>query len=231
MRIFVSIALIVSGVCAILADWQRWWPACAGRHRFDSHECLLLQDHLYDFAFPSSPWVPIGQSALFMGLSYALLGLAALFVFRVALASVWMLVPGAAAAASFGVVAANSFASGAAGRPVEVSGSGLAHLFVIALWPLMLMILALGAFALAAHPDHRRWWTVATATALLAISSPVALYFTSSFLTFYASHDTSPWYEAVGGLLTLLAGVAIFRAPPTITPRTMLAGIEQKVEP
>jgi len=36
----------------------------------------MLQDHLYDYAFPAEPWVPIADAAQREGLSYLALGLA-----------------------------------------------------------------------------------------------------------------------------------------------------------
>lgn len=229
MRFLVSLALMASGVCAIVADRQRWYPACAGRHRFDTEECVLLQDHRYDIVFPADPWVPIGQAAQLMAVSYALLALAAFFVFRAVLATAWTLLPGAVVAASFVVVAAQGYLSGEAGRVVAVSGTTPASNVVMFVWPLLLGGVALWAVSLSSRHDAR-WWTVALATALLALASPLVLYFTASVAVLYGSHDTSPWTEAVGGLLTVAAGAAFLLAPAPLPPRLARVRLAQPAD-
>lgn len=90
-----------------------------------------------------------------MGVSYALMAVAALFLFRAAVSSPWSWLPGAAVAASFGVIAAKTYASGEAGRVAELPGTTVALVVVGLGWPIALLIVAFGAGALAS-PQERR---------------------------------------------------------------------------
>src|SRR5690606_42015688 len=124
MRVLVSLALIASGVVAVLADAQRWSPACAGG--FDELDCLLLQDHMYDFALPAEPWVPIGTSAHLMALNYTLLAVAMLGFARALVRAWWAWFLGAPCAPSFVVLSVWTYRSALAGRVVEADGCGFA---------------------------------------------------------------------------------------------------------
>lgn len=140
MRVLVSLALIASGVVAVLADAQRWSPACAGG--FDELDCLLLQDHMYDFALPAEPWVPIGTSAHLMALNYALLAVAMLGFARVLVRAWWAWFLGAPFALSFVVLAVTTYRSAIAGRVVEPDGFGydVALYTYILPWPAALLL-------------------------------------------------------------------------------------------
>ena len=211
MRVLVSLALIASGVVAVLADAQRWSPACAGG--FDELDCLLLQDHMYDFALPAEPWVPIGTSAHLMALNYALLAVAMLGFARALVRAWWAWFLGAPFALSFVVLAVTTYRSAIAGRVVEPDGFGydVALYTYILPWPAALLLgSAVGGLPL--RSSVVRGARAVAAPVLLALTSPFPLYFVASIAVFYASHDTSPWDVAVGGVLTALAGLALLTA-------------------
>lgn len=207
MRYVVSLLLVLSGVAAILADLQRWLPACAGD--FDAPDCVGMQSDWYDVAPPGESWIPIGTSAPLMGAGYALLALAAIGLFRTVVPTWWAWVVGALCAVPFALLAATTFASAAAGHTVELRGTTASlHLLAYA-WPV-----ALGVFLLAGTvaSSGLRGGSIVAAAGLLLLASPVVLYVTAALVTGYVSHDTSPWTQAIGGAFTLLAGVALLLA-------------------
>ncbi|PYF96833.1 hypothetical protein SAMN05216184_11751 [Georgenia satyanarayanai] len=207
MRYVVSFLLVTSGVLAVLADWQRWHPACVGG--FDSDTCVERQSDWYDYAPPGESWIPIGTSAPLMATSYVLMALAVLGLFRTARAGWWTWVVGAVFALSFGLVAAEIFASASTGSAVSLPATVVTWPVLAGLWPCALLVL--GATGLD-RPGPA--WPLVVVAACLALASPLALYFTAAIVANYMSHDTSPWTQAIGGVLTVVAGFALLRARP-----------------
>ena len=69
VTLWVAVVLGASGVLLIAASWQRWAGSCDG-----ADECLLRQDHLYDFLPPAEPWQQAGSAAQLGGLALLILG-------------------------------------------------------------------------------------------------------------------------------------------------------------
>jgi len=220
MHVVVSLLLLAAGVAAIAADVPRWYPACAGGR--DSLPCLERQDHVYDFEWPADPWIPLGNSAELMGLSYALSGLALLGLFGVLLRPRWSWLLGLPFTAAFGVIAAKAYLSGVAGHPVDVPGEGTTFLLLGLGLPVALLTVA--ALVRDEHePPGRALQARRAGLVLLALASPLALVFLGPLLLLYGSHDTTPWLQSLGGVLTVLAGVLLLAGrartrPPAPTP-------------
>ncbi len=206
MRYIVSFLLVTSGALAVVADWQRWHPACAGG--YDSDSCVERQSDWYDYAPPGESWIPIGTTAPLMATSYVLMALAVLGLFRAERPGWWTWPLGAVFAVPFGVVAAEIFASASAGAAAELPGTGVAWFVLAGLWPCALLVLATARLT---RPGPG--WPIVVVAACLALASPLALYFTTSVVV-YMSHDTSPWTQAIGGALTVVAGFALLRVRP-----------------
>lgn len=213
MRYVVSLLLVVSGMLAILADRQRWLPACAPD--FDAPDCVGIQSDWYDFAPPGDSWIPIGTTAPLMGTSYALMALATLGLFRAVVPLWWSWVAGAVFAVPFGLLAGTTYASAAAGHAVELPGATASLGVLASAWPVALVLFLL--VGILGNSDIRAGAVAATA-GLLVLSSPVVLYVTAALLVGYVSHDTSPWTQAIGGAFTALAGVALSFARPRAAP-------------
>jgi len=207
VRYVVSFLLVASGALAVLADWQRWYPACSSG--FDAESCLERQSDWYDYAPPGDSWIPIGSSAPLMASSYALLALAALGLFRTTRPSRWARVAGAVFAVAFAVVAARIYASAAVGLAVELPGEVVIWAVIAGLWPCALLVLAMAGL-IDAGPGP----ALVVVAGTLALASPLALFFTAAIAVNYMSHDTSPWTQAIGGLLTVIAGIAMLRVRP-----------------
>ncbi len=206
MRYVVSLLLVLSGVAAILADLQRRLPACAGG--FDAPECVGMQSDWYDVAPPGESWIPIGTAAPLMGAGYALMALAVIGLFRTVVPAWRAWGVGTLCAVPFAVLAATTFASAAAGHTVELAGTTASlHLLAYA-WPVALGLLLAGTLA----SSGLRAGYIVAAAGLLVLASPLVLYVTAALVTGYVSHDTSPWTQAIGGVFTLLAGVALLLA-------------------
>lgn len=208
MRIVVSALLLVSGLLAVIADWQRWVPACSGG--FESDACVTRQSDWYDYAPPGESWIPIGTTAPLMATSLALMALATLGLFRAVWRSRWAWVVGAVLAVPFGVLAATTYASVAAGHAVELPGTEVAWRVLAYAWPLALVPLWITGLT-GAGPRTVRLARMAVA-GLLILASPVALYLTATSVSM--SHDTPPWTQAIGGAFTGLAGAALLLARP-----------------
>ncbi|WP_454084612.1 hypothetical protein [Georgenia sp. Marseille-Q6866] len=207
MRYVVSFLLVTSGVLAVVADWQRWHPACASG--FDSDSCVERQSDWYDYAPPGESWIPIGTTAPLMATSYVLMALVALALFRATRPGWWTWVVGAVFAVPFGVVAADIFASASEGSAVDVPGTVATWPVLAGLWPCALLVLAATGLD---RPG--RAWPLVVVAACLTLASPLALYFTAAIVANYMSHDTSPWSQAIGGVLTIIAGFAMLRVRP-----------------
>ena len=206
-----AVLIATSGALMYAAAWERWWPACP-RGAFDSDRCVQLQDHLYDFAWPADPWVSVGDAAVLAGLSYlvlavALAGLPTVMLGRrhrlLNLVSVVVLSGGALV---FGLVA---LLSGLSGQP-ELQGWWLSVAGVVWALGLPAMLITLGVVA--AHDDRPGYGWRWLAVFLLLGSSPLGLVFAGPIGAGYASYDTSPWTEAVGAFLLVVAAPALWRA-------------------
>lgn len=206
MHLVVSLLLIGSGLTAVIADAPRWWSACLGS--FDSVECAERQNDWYDVAPPGEQWVGIDTAAAFMGVSYVLMAIAALCLFRVLVPHRWSWLFGVLFAVPHGLLALSTLGAAAAGQWIGTIGSASAWWIISMLWPIALAVAGTAWLTRPETSERSRWPAVGTGA--LIVASPIAIYFTMSI--FYMSHDTTPWTMTVVGLLTILAGVTFLRA-------------------
>lgn len=200
LRVWVAVMLVASGALMWAASWQRWAGACPFNGDQETDACYRRMDHLYDFLPPSEPWMPVGNAAELAGLS--LLVLAAALV-----ASPWALAarrPGPwtalalfatlLAVVAVGLAALRSGLAGEVVRPAAADASVL-------VWGLVPPVLY-GRLAVLA----RGWARVAAI--LLVLASPLVGAFTYAIGPF----DANPWWEAIMGLLLILAGAGLLVA-------------------
>lgn len=198
IRAAVGVLLGVSGALMCAASWQRWAGACAWGQS-EGGLCDTRQDDRYDFLPPRAPWEPVGVAAELGGAS--LLVLAVAFVLLPwALAGrrpgVVSAVASTAVVASLGVMGVAILRSGLAGSVVQPFGGEVAGL----VWALVTPVL-LVRFAMAA-----RGWTLAGAVSLV-LSTPLV-----AVLYAIGPYDARPWWEAVSGAFTAIAGVCFLGA-------------------
>lgn len=241
-----SAALAGSGVLAYLAAWQRWSGVCP-RGGFDEPACLERQAHLYDYQWPASPWLPVGDAAELYGVSVLLLAVAA-FALPFLLAPtfrrliLWPLaVIPAAALTGIGVLA---LASGIAGGPVSVPDFYLTTLIVVdgVLWPIALIlaaVIAAGASIPTGWPEAsvdrpsiaRSVSTVVTALLVAATTVLPTYFLVGPIAAGYVSHDTAPWSEAPAGVLLVLAAIVVWPATARVTARKSTQGAQPETAP
>jgi hypothetical protein len=199
LRFVEGLVLLASGALMVAASAERWGDACApGQGR--SNACDLRQDHLYDFLPPGDPWQPIGHAAQLAGWSLLALALALPLLPWVLTGHRPRLGISFAVAASTAAILAVGLAtlrSGLSGQVVEPTYAGLTFGTWLFLPPVVLALLAVRA----------RGWTRASA-ALLFVGSPLV----AAFSYAVGSYDAAPWWEAVAGGLTGLAGVTLLVA-------------------
>ncbi|GAB2861608.1 hypothetical protein [Nocardioides pacificus] len=198
LRAAAGALLGVSGGLMYAASWQRWAGACAWGQS-EGGLCDTRQDDRYDFLPPSAPWEPVGDAAQLAGASLLVLAVAfvvlpwALAGRRPGVASV---VASTGVVLALGVMGASILRSGLAGSVVQPFGAEAAGL----VWALMTPVL-LARFAAAA-----RGWTLAAAVSLV-LSTPLV-----AVLYAIGPYDTRPWWEAISGAFTAIAGVCLLGA-------------------
>lgn len=196
-----SALLALSGVLTVAASAQRWWPACAVGD-FDTGDCVGLQDHAYDYVVPSDPWVPVGAAAQLHGVAMLLLAGAVLllpgllsgrrlgrgFVITTVVVSV-----------GIAAMAVQTLLSGFAGQVVAVPGLWLPGLVWVFGWPALMVASAASAEDAPPRVKVGRWAVVGC----VLVGNPFAQFLIVPLLLAYASHDMTPWAEAVGGVILI----------------------------
>ena len=200
VRVVAVLALLASAVLGLQAAWSRWSvcfvggvPPVAGLPEDGAGACGALQNHLYDYTFPSEPWVPIADAAQREGLSLLALGVGVVLV-SLSVVDRWSVrlltvTGGAAVGITWLAAGVPTLQSGLAGRPVDVGppGAVAALLLLIPLVLLGLAVLSWQRGAAGLDGDGRLlavfWLTMATA-------HPLAEFFVT--LALWASHDSSP---------------------------------------
>jgi len=200
LRVVVGVLLGASGALMYAASWQRWADACPWGGDVDDRLCTIRQDHLYDFLAPTAPWEPVGDAAQLAGWSLLVLALAFLLL-------PWALTglrPGVLSAVALAgavlalvVVGLATLRSGLTGAVVEP----MAYDLVLYVWLLVPPVL-LVRFAVAA-----RGWSLAAAVFLILATPLVA-----AFSYAVGSYDARPWWEAISGVLTAIAGLCLLGA-------------------
>jgi hypothetical protein len=214
MRGAVAASIALAGALWVAAAAQRWWPVCK-RGDFDAVACLELQDHLYDYVAPTAPWAPVGSAAQLAGVAMALLALGVtllpwLWLPRRPLVCLAVAVPALAVLLIGGL-------TWSAGLSHEALDIGVVPTLLV--WSFGLPI-ALGMAAATSRDDHTLQrttrWRVGI-TVLIGMATPLAELVLAPMLVGYRSHDSTPWTEAVTGLLLVTAGCAVW--PATSGPR------------
>ena len=208
LRAVAVVLLVLSAWLQLDASLQRWVTARASWTRRDR----LIEDHLFDYAYPADPWEPVGDAAQRYGAGMILLavGLVAVAVAlggtRVTGGVLVVLVAG-----PFAAQGVHALASGILGRP-----SPLVHLLGV----LALVQLAGGiaVVALVVAARVRRTPTdgsPADAVAVvLALGASVPGYLVATFaiaplVNGTGSYDTTPWTETVVAASTAAAALAM----------------------
>jgi hypothetical protein len=209
LRVVAVLLLATSAVLGWQAAWSRWsvcfvggQPPVDGLPEDGAGGCVALQDHLYDYSFPSEPWVPIADAAQREGVSLLALGIAAVLVSLTVGGRwfIWVLAmaAGAAVGTMWMVAGVSSLLSGRAGEPVTVDPQIL-RASVIWLGPWITACLAGLAWQRANASSSMRQWKPGTAAdgRLLAVfwvamtaAQPLPEFFIT--LMFWNSHDSSP---------------------------------------
>lgn len=199
VRTVAALTLVGAGALLHAASWQRWAGVCRSSAQADVRACDLRQDHLYDFLVVAEPWEPIGSAAQQAGVALLLVAFAlllapwALLVRPGRYVSV-ALVVAALAYAGVGVATLRSGLAGEVVDPLLGDATFSVWLFV----PTLVLIWA----ALLA-----RGWARAAA-AFWVVASPLVMAFSYAIGPF----DANPWYEAICGDLTVIAGVCLLVA-------------------
>lgn len=203
----VVLLLAVSAVLQYLASIQRWVVAGGSWTRTDR----LVEDHLFDYYFPSEPWEPIGSAATQFGVGYTLIAVALLllpFMMRGRMMW-WGLLFAAAAALTFALIGIHAAWSGVLGVPSPMMG-----LFdSFGEWWARLslgscMVGFVGLLVVLARGGAKAW------IPSLLLLGPVTLWgylaaslgITGGFIA--GSYDTSRWAETVLAVWTAMAALA-----------------------
>lgn len=225
-RVVVCGLLMASGGLTIAASGQRW-RTCRP-YEFAAPSCVPWRDSRYDYLAPTAPWVPIGNSAQVAGVGLILLAVAVLVLPRMLTPEAprwlaWCL--GATLASGACIVGVITLLAGQAGRPVGESlilPSGL-------LWLLGWQVAMMALFVLIVIDSGLLRWRV-SAICLLLSSTPLGTYIITAMLFVDGSEGTTPWTEAVGGALTVLAAAAVWlgtgRANPAALTRAREAHLD-----
>ena len=211
MRLAVASALLaLSGVLTVAASAQRWWPACP-IGGFDGGDCPEMQDHAYDYVVPSDPWVPVGAAAEVHGVAMMLLAGAVMLLPRVL--SGRRLGRGPAITAvvvsvCIAAMALHTLLSGLEGEAVTAPGLWVPGLVWVFGWPALMVASAACAVRAPSPVEVGRWAVVGC----LLVANPFAQVVVAPVLLGYSSYDTTPWAEAVGGVVLICAAGLLWRA-------------------
>lgn len=199
LRIGAGVLLGASGAMMCAASWQRWAGACAWGET-DGPLCTSRQAHLYDFVTPTAPWEPVGDAAQLAGCSLLLLALAfallpwALTGRRPGAVSLLAVVCAVLALVAVGLATVRSGLVGSVVHPVADDPVRYVWIWV----PPVLLV----RFSIAA-----RGWSRAAAIGLVLATPLVA-----ALSYAVGSYDARPWWEAISGLLTVVAGLCLLGA-------------------
>ena len=214
-----AVLFLVSAVLQFLAARQRWLSDTSGLL-----SPFALEDHLYDFTFPTEPSINIGSAALLWGIGTVLLAVA-----MAILAFVLVPVPdptrpvsSVRAATRTSRLLALLVGLGLLGIPTALAGihaavsgiagspSGLALVLAGGVLPGLLEVAGLCFLLVWAL---RRSWVTGVAVALLFgttfIGYLAAAFAIGPMIVGYTSHDTTPWTEAVQAVCVAMTALAL----------------------
>jgi len=202
-----STLLAISGVLTFAGSAQRWWPACRVG-AFDSGRCPELQDSAYDYVAPSSPESLIGTAAELHGTGMLLLAVAVLLLpglLNGRQPSRTLTFAATVMSAAVAFAALPTLISGLEGEVVSLPLMWLPWVLYLLGLPALLIVSAAGAAPAPGRVWLARW---AVVNCLVVASNPLIQFFVAPAIFLYTSHDTTPWTEAIGGVL--LIGASVF---------------------
>ncbi|MCM6763538.1 hypothetical protein NB037_14030 [Rathayibacter sp. ZW T2_19] len=193
-----AVALLASAALQLQAATQRWVTASGSRAPADRS----IEDHLFDYSVPAEPWEAVGTAAQVFGVGTLLLAAGVLAMMRAL--SPRVLAPASiAVAAVFALTGVHALVSGLLGTPTPLGATWLQLLTGI--------VPVVGLVALAVAVLRRAPSLAVAYVLLLGSSLPgqlIAIFSIAPMIMGYASHDTTPWSEAVIAATTGAAGLA-----------------------
>jgi hypothetical protein len=199
--------LVASAALQFAASAQRWQFADPSVIPADRS----IEDHLFDYAFPSDPWISVGSAAILFGIASLLIA-AALTCLAMGARSVYrhgvvLWIAGILAAAPSALAGVHAVLSGVLGTPSSMQ-------YVVATVGAFVLGLAQAAglvFLAVVVARRSIGWTVGILALIgtTVMGHIVALFIIAPAIVGYTSFDTTPWSEAVVAGFTLVAAIAV----------------------
>jgi hypothetical protein len=200
--------LLAVAVLQLAASLERWVALTGSWTRTDH----LVEDHRFDYLYPSDPWENLGSTAQLSGAGFLLLGLAILAMARGAVRH-----PRQADRVIAAIVAGLFALDGLHGLVSGVTGSPTPFKYVVDLLSLVSFI---GLVVLAVRWLRWSWPSAIACVLLMAITLPgyiVVAFVIAPGITNYQSFDTTPWTETIVAAFIALAAVAMLVAASVAT--------------
>lgn len=200
--------LLAVAVLQLAASLERWVALSASWTRTDH----LIEDHRFDYLYPSDPWESLGTTAQFSGAAFFLLALAILAMARGAVRH-----PRASDRVIASVVAGTFAVDGLHGVLSGVTGSPTIVQYVVD--PLSLVSF-IGLVVLAVRWFRSSWPAAIASVLITAITLPgyiVVTFVIAPGITNYQSFDTTPWSETIVAAFVALAALAMLIAASVAT--------------
>jgi hypothetical protein len=200
--------LLAAAVLQLAASLERWVAITNSWARTDH----LVEDHRFDYLYPSDPWENLGTTAQLSGAGFLLLALAVLVMCRGAVRHPRRIDRAIAAvvAGLFALDGLHGIISGATGTPTPVK-------YVV---DLLALVSFIGLVVLAVRWFRSSWPSALACVLLMAITLPgyiVVAFVIAPGITNYQSFDTTPWTETIVAAFVALAAVAMLDAASAAT--------------
>ncbi|WP_105036882.1 hypothetical protein [Cryobacterium aureum] len=196
---------LASATLQLIASLQRWVVYSAGWTRTDS----LIEDHRFDYFYPSDPWENVGVAAQLFGAGMILLALGVLALAntpRLRVGRSTQVVP-LVVALAFGITGVHAVVSGLAGIPSPAQ--------YLPVQIALSLIQSVGLLFLGLRWLPASWSATVSCLFLLGSTLPgylVATFVIAPALAGYQSYDTTPWTETIVAATTALAGIGLLLA-------------------
>ena len=202
--------LLGSALLQLVASLQRWVEFRNSWTREDRY----VEDHLFDYSYPSDPWENLGSTAQFFGAGYVLLALGVMAMMRaVAMRSSVRTVAGSVSAwtlasvvaLAFGIDGAHALVSGILGIPTFVQ-------YFLFLTSLLGIASSVCLLVLAVLWARTAWASSLACLLLMGATIPgylVAAFVIAPEVAGYQSYDSTPWTETIVAAWPAAAAVAL----------------------